>query len=190
MNQRVQLAMPEPDHTNLPLTGGAGQFTTTHWSVVLAAAEASSAEAARALAALCQIYWYPLYAYVRRKGYVIEDAQDLTQEFFARFLGKNYLSSVDRQKGKFRSFLLASLEHFLAKEWTRANRLKRGGGQTIIALAVRFWRHISLKQVRCYDYSVTQTGRVAVCVSHENHHDRMSPNPAAWLVLCWKPDLQ
>jgi RNA polymerase sigma-70 factor (ECF subfamily) len=133
LNQTVQLAMPGPDYTNLPLAGGAGQFTTTHWSVVLAAAETSSAEAASALAALCQIYWYPLYAYVRRKGYVVEDAQDLTQEFFARLLGKNYLSSVDRQKGKFRSFLLASLEHFLAKEWTRANRLKRGGGQTIIA---------------------------------------------------------
>jgi RNA polymerase sigma-70 factor (ECF subfamily) len=115
------------------LAGGAGQFTTTHWSVVLAAAETSSAEAGRALAALCQSYWYPLYAYVRRKGYVVEDAQDLTQEFFSRFLGRNYLGSIDRQKGKFRSFLLASLEHFLAKEWTRANRLKRGGGQTIIA---------------------------------------------------------
>ncbi len=111
----------------------AGQFTTTHWSVVLAAAREPSPEAAQALAQLCQAYWYPLYAYVRRKGYDLPDAQDLTQEFFARLLEKNYVGSADRRKGKFRSFLLASLEHFLAKEWKRAHRLKRGGGQTIIA---------------------------------------------------------
>src|ERR1043166_7062041 len=112
--------------------GGAGQFTTTHWSAVLAAQEPSPG-AAQALAELCRTYWYPLYAYVRRKGYEVSDAQDLTQEFFARLLEKNYLRSVDRKKGKFRSFLLASLEHFLAKEWKRAHRLKRGGGQVIIS---------------------------------------------------------
>jgi len=112
---------------------GAGQFTTTHWSVIVSAGSEASPESARALAELCRSYWYPLYAYVRRKGYSVADAQDLTQEFFARFLEKNYLGSVDRRKGKFRSFLLASLENFLAKEWTRAHRLKRGGGQTIIA---------------------------------------------------------
>lgn len=112
---------------------GAGQFSTTHWSVVLAAGQESSPDAALALAELCRGYWYPLYAYVRRKGYAVADAQDLTQEFFARFLEKNYAGVADRRKGKFRSFLLASLEHFLAKEWTRAHRLKRGGGKTIIA---------------------------------------------------------
>jgi RNA polymerase sigma-70 factor (ECF subfamily) len=112
---------------------GAGQFTTTHWSVVLAAAQESSPEAARALAELCRAYWYPLYAYVRRKGYDVADSQDLTQEFFARLLEKNYVGSADRRKGKFRSFLLGSLEHFLSKEWTRSHRLKRGGGQTIIS---------------------------------------------------------
>src|SRR5438093_8865349 len=115
------------------LGNGAGQFTATHWSVVLAAAQEPSPEASRALAELCRTYWYPLYAYVRRKGYDEADAQDLTQEFFARFLEKNYFGSADRRKGKFRSFLLASMEHFLAKEWTRTHRLKRGGGQTIIA---------------------------------------------------------
>jgi RNA polymerase sigma-70 factor (ECF subfamily) len=108
-------------------------FATTHWTVVLAAGQTQSPEAAKALAELSNIYWYPLYAYVRRKGYDVTDAQDLTQEFFARLLESNSLAMVDRRKGKFRSFLLASLEHFLAKEWTRAHRLKRGGGQTIIS---------------------------------------------------------
>src|SRR5262245_23583523 len=124
--------MSAPGYNLAGLEKGAGQFTATHWSVVLAAQE-SSPDAARALAELCRTYWYPLYAYVRRKGYDVADAQDLTQEFFTRFLEKQYFALADRRKGKFRSFLLASLEHFLAKEWTRAHRLKRGGGQTIIA---------------------------------------------------------
>ena len=115
------------------LARGAGQFTTTHWSVVLTAAEGSGTVSAEAVAQLCSAYWYPLYAYVRRKGYEASDAQDLTQEFFARFLEKHSVGTVDRRKGKFRSFLLASLEHFLAKEWTRAHRLKRGGGKTFVA---------------------------------------------------------
>ena len=113
--------------------GGAAQFRTTHWSVVLAAGREQSEEAAQALAELCRAYWYPLYVYARRKGYEAADAQDLTQEFFSRLLARKDLSSVDRRLGKFRSFLLASMEHFLAKEWTRAHRLKRGGGQTFLA---------------------------------------------------------
>jgi RNA polymerase sigma-70 factor (ECF subfamily) len=112
---------------------GARQFTTTHWSVVLAAGEAESPVAHAALGQLCQVYWYPLYAYIRRKGYDATDAEDLTQQFFERFIEKHFLRSVHREKGRFRSFLLASLEHFLAKEWTRAHRLKRGGGQTILS---------------------------------------------------------
>src|SRR4029078_12609899 len=87
-----------------------------------------------ALENLCRTYWYPLYAYVRRKGYPAEDAQDLTQEFFTRLLGRNYLSVADRNRGKFRSFLLGSLEHFLAREWTKARAQKRGGGQPILSL--------------------------------------------------------
>jgi len=125
--------MALPEFTGHEPGAAARQFVTTHWSVVLAAQEELSPESTQALSEICRTYWYPLYAYVRRKGYSVDDAQDLTQEFFARFLEKNYLGSVDRKKGKFRSFLLASLEHFLAKEWTRAHRLKRGGGQTIIA---------------------------------------------------------
>jgi RNA polymerase sigma factor (sigma-70 family) len=108
-------------------------FATTHWSVVLAAGEKGSAEAAAALAELCRAYWYPLYAYLRRKCYDRDAAQDLTQEFFTRFLERNSFGLADRRRGRFRTFLLASLEHFLAKEWNRERRLKRGGGRTFIS---------------------------------------------------------
>jgi RNA polymerase sigma-70 factor (ECF subfamily) len=86
------------------------------------------------MAQLCRTYWYPLYAYVRRKGYDTQNSQDLTQEFFARLLARNYLGSADRNKGKFRSFLLGALEHFLAREWTRNHAQKRGGGQPLLSL--------------------------------------------------------
>jgi RNA polymerase sigma-70 factor (ECF subfamily) len=112
----------------------AGVFATTHWSVIVCAGETESPLAAEALSRLCGVYWYPLYAYVRRQGHDPHEAQDLTQEFFARLLAKNFLRSLDRQKGKFRSFLLAAMEHFLAKEWRDSRRLKRGGGQTMISL--------------------------------------------------------
>jgi RNA polymerase sigma-70 factor (ECF subfamily) len=99
-------------------------FQTTHWSVVL---QAASGDSAAALERLCRTYWYPLYAFVRRQGHDAPDAQDLTQGFFELFLAKHYLKDVDRDKGRFRSFLLASLKHFLANEWKKANRQKRGG---------------------------------------------------------------
>jgi RNA polymerase sigma-70 factor (ECF subfamily) len=111
-----------------------GQFLTTHWSLVLAAGRRTSSQSDQALAALCEAYWYPLYAYVRRLGQNPEDAQDLTQEFFARLLEKNCLAGVARDKGRFRSFLLASLKHFLANEWDKARAQKRGGGQSLIRL--------------------------------------------------------
>jgi RNA polymerase sigma-70 factor (ECF subfamily) len=109
-------------------------FTTTHWSVILTAGRSDSPQAEAALEKLCRTYWYPLYAYVRRQGFAADDAQDLTQEFFARLLEKNYLGSVERQKGKFRSFLLASLNHFLSNERDRARAAKRGGGKAPISL--------------------------------------------------------
>ena len=93
-----------------------------------------SPQAHQALETLCRNYWYPLYAYVRRQGHNAHDAQDLTQAFFARLLEKNYLADVQREKGRFRSFLLASLKHFLANEWDREQALKRGGGKRLIAL--------------------------------------------------------
>ncbi len=105
----------------------AGQFATTHWSVVLAARNTESPQAGQALEQLCRAYWYPLYVYVRRQGHSPEDAQDLTQEFFARFIAKEYLRKTDQSKGRFRSFLLAALKHFLADQWDRAHAQKRGG---------------------------------------------------------------
>jgi RNA polymerase sigma-70 factor (ECF subfamily) len=107
--------------------GAGGWFATTHWSVVRNAREGDSAEAREALEQLCQTYWYPLYAFVRRQGHGPHDAQDLTQEFFAHLLEKDGLAAVDRGKGKFRSFLLAALKHFLANEWDRRTAQKRGG---------------------------------------------------------------
>src|SRR5512141_3240509 len=89
-------------------------FVTTHWSVVLAARAPDAPQAAAALAELCQTYWYPLYAFVRRKGHSPHDAQDLTQTFFARLLEKNYVAQADRERGRFRTYLLAALTHFLA----------------------------------------------------------------------------
>lgn len=109
-------------------------FVTTHWSVVLAAKQEPSIATHAALERLCRTYWFPLYAFVRRRGYEEHEAQDLTQEFFARLLGKNYLRAVDRAKGKFRSFLLAAMEHFLANEWRRANAQKRGGRMTFVSI--------------------------------------------------------
>jgi RNA polymerase sigma-70 factor (ECF subfamily) len=117
-----------------PDTPGEGQFVTTHWSMVLAAADEASAEAAEALEALCRTYWFPLYAFVRRQGHTAEEAQDLTQEFFCRFLEKNYLAQVRQEKGRFRSFLVAAMKHFLSNERARNHRLKRGGGRTILSL--------------------------------------------------------
>ena len=112
---------------------GAREFRTTHWSIVLSA-KGDSTGAHESLAKLCQTYWYPLYAFVRRQGMSEHDAQDLTQEFFARLLEKGWLDGVERERGRFRSWLLASMKHFLANEWDRANRLKRGGGQTVLSL--------------------------------------------------------
>lgn len=101
-------------------------FVTTRWTHVLAAGRKSSPQADVALEELCRVYWYPLYAYVRRHGQSKEDAEDLTQAFFERFLQKNYLEGLSSERGRFRAFLLASLKHFLANEWDRAGRQKRG----------------------------------------------------------------
>jgi len=111
-----------------------GEFPTTHWSVVLQVGSGDSPHAAAALEQLCRDYWYPVYAFVRRRGYRPEDAQDLTQEFFCRLLTKHWFDQADRGRGRFRSFLLASLEHFLTDEWHKVRTEKRGGGQPLLPL--------------------------------------------------------
>jgi RNA polymerase sigma-70 factor (ECF subfamily) len=108
---------------------GARVFNTTHWSVVLSAGQAGSPESAEALERLCRTYWFPLYSFVRRQGHGPEEAQDLTQEFFAHFLEKGYVGRASSQRGKFRTFLLTSLQNFLRHEWERAQAQKRGGGR-------------------------------------------------------------
>jgi DNA-directed RNA polymerase specialized sigma24 family protein len=118
-----------------PPTHQAGDiFATTHWTVVLAAGRQHSPQAARALEELCRTYWFPLYAYVRRRGHTREDAEDLTQAFFTRLLEKNSFASLDAGKGKFRAFLLASVKHFLANARDKAHTLKRGGGSIPLSL--------------------------------------------------------
>src|SRR5204863_9085985 len=109
-------------------------FPATHWSVVLRAAQADSRIAQAALEELCGGYWYPIYSFLRRRGYSPEDAQDLTQEFFSRLLANRGLATVDPAKGRFRSLLLVSLKNLLANEWNRARTLKRGGGVPIFSL--------------------------------------------------------
>ncbi len=112
----------------------AGAFATTHWSVVVRAGDSQSPEAAAAMERLCRAYWYPLYTFARRKGHPHEDACDLTQGFFAKFLEKRYIKSVDASRGKFRTFLLTSMTHFLTNEWDKSQARKRGGGAHLPSL--------------------------------------------------------
>ncbi len=109
-------------------------FHTTHWSIVSRAADVESPDSLAALEKLCRAYWFPLYAYVRRRGHEVEEARDLTQGFFAVLLEKNYVADADMSRGRFRTFLLASLGHYLANEWNRAQTKKRGGGMTHFSL--------------------------------------------------------
>ena len=110
------------------------RFSTTHWSLVLSAGGASTPDARAALGGLCEAYWYPVYAYVRRRGYSVEDARDLTQAFFARLLEKNDLRGADPARGRFRSFLLTAVSHFLSNQRDWQSALKRGGGLPTLPL--------------------------------------------------------
>ncbi|MCL4789440.1 MAG: sigma-70 family RNA polymerase sigma factor [Verrucomicrobia bacterium] len=111
-----------------------GVFATTHWTVVLSAADKNSPGATKALEKLCRTYWYPLYSYVRRKGHDAPEAEDLTQEFFARLLSRNFPHGIKPDGGRFRSYLLTALRHFLTNEWQRARAEKRGGGKAVLSL--------------------------------------------------------
>src|SRR5688500_18214296 len=128
----LHLTVVSSSRESLPFPEKLQLFSTTHWTVVVAAGQAPSLEADAALAQLCRTYWYPLYAFVRRKGHNPEEAQDLTQAFFARLLEKNYVAQADRDRGRFRTYLLTALTHFLADESDKAHRQKRGGGREMI----------------------------------------------------------
>jgi len=116
------------------LQEGGASFATTHWSVVAQSALTDQPDAARALAQLCEIYWPPIYSFVRRRGYAPPDAQDLTQSFFAYFLRTKAYARTDQLQGKFRCFLLASVKHYLANDWDRAQAIRRGGDFQFISL--------------------------------------------------------
>jgi RNA polymerase sigma-70 factor (ECF subfamily) len=131
---RVLVNMSQPHEPSEGFRSAASRFDTTHWSLVLTARDTSSPTSAEAMGLLCRTYWYPLYAYVRRQGENSHDAQDLTQEFFARLLEKGYLHAAAAEKGRFRTFLLVALKRFLANEWDRARALKRGGGRPHLPL--------------------------------------------------------
>src|SRR5262245_45381007 len=114
----------------------AAGFRTTRWSLVLAAGRSAGGRSKQALASLCEIYWPPVYSFIRRQGYSADDACDLTQEFFTRVLEKNYFQDADPTRGKFRSFLAVSVRHFLSNERDRARALKRGGPTPPVSLDV------------------------------------------------------
>jgi RNA polymerase sigma factor (sigma-70 family) len=126
--------MNDQTASNDPTTGKDASFTNTRWTLIAAARCDGSPGAAEALETLCRTYWYPLYVYVRRRGHNAQDAEDLTQAFFYHLLQRHFLESVDRQKGRFRSFLLASLNHFLSDQRDMACTQKRDGGRPLVSL--------------------------------------------------------
>jgi RNA polymerase sigma factor (sigma-70 family) len=134
------------------------EFATTRWSVVISAGRDSSPDSKRALESLCETYWYPLYAYVRRRVPDVNEAQDLTQAFFAELLEKNYVGSAVPDRGRFRAFLLTAFKHFLSKQWEKAKAQKRGGGRAPISLDfesadsnLRIEPSSGLTAEQCYD---------------------------------------
>jgi RNA polymerase sigma factor (sigma-70 family) len=136
-NCGVEFSVPQPETSTTPAEGSratmASNFTATHWTMVLEAGRDDYPRAAAALERLCRIYWYPIFAFVRRRGFNGHDAEDMTQSFFVNLLEKETLKKVEREKGKFRSFLLAALQNFLANEWDKRQTLKRGGQRQIIS---------------------------------------------------------
>jgi DNA-directed RNA polymerase specialized sigma24 family protein len=175
-------------------SGGSDQpcrpaFVTTHWSVVATAGRSDTPRAQAALEKLCQTYWFPLYAYVRRRGHSVEDAQDSTQEFFSRLLAGNWVSDADRTKGRFRTFLLTALNRFLANEWDRASAKKRGGGVAPVPLdtEVAESRYCAeagnaLAPDRLYDRQWAMTLLDRALTRLEAEHQR-SGKPAEFAVL-------
>jgi len=171
--------MADPSHQPESSQNEARWFTTTHWSVVLAAGRAEGESRDRALERLCQTYWRPLYLYVRRRGYGPDDAQDLTQEFFQRFLEKNAVEQADKTRGRFRTFLLTCLQNFLAKEWRKTNTAKRGSGRPVfsldadsVELQYASGRFEELTPERAYEKSWAVAALEEAMVNLQNEHHR------------------
>lgn len=158
-------------------SAGRTSLNTTHWSVILRAG-GNGAGSAEALASLCDAYWYPLYAYARRRGYPVEDAQDLTQAFFARLLARDLLAKASPQRGRFRAFLLTSFKHHLANEAHAATARKRGGGQQVLSLddaEARYERepadHLTPEAVYERHWALTVIGKVMNELEREAEQD-------------------
>lgn len=130
----TESAQPAPRRGAFPWDDAFSGFQTTHWSAIRAASSGDADRAPDALESICQSYWYPLYAFIRRFGHSTDDARDLTQEFFARCLNRNTFARADASRGRFRTFLLASVKHFLHEEWRKGQRAKRGGGECLVPL--------------------------------------------------------
>lgn len=130
------MAEGSSEGSGAPYAGGTGHgvFATTHWSLVISARDLASPESAEALERLCQLYWSPLYAFIRKSGFSPADAEDLTQGFFARLLQKDYIRTASREKGRFRTFLLTALKAYMANEWDRQHAQKRGGFAQVISI--------------------------------------------------------
>src|SRR5262245_16847528 len=126
--------MTSKDSRSCPDATERGAFAQTHWSLVLEAANAGATQSSQALEHLCRTYWPPLYAYLRRRGYTAHDAQELTQEFLARLMKNRSFAGANPQKGRFRTYLLGALSHFLSDEWDKARAQKRGGGEPVFSL--------------------------------------------------------
>jgi DNA-directed RNA polymerase specialized sigma24 family protein len=153
------------------------QFAATRWSVVLVAGRRSSPDSRRALQSLCEAYWYPLYAYVRRRVSDVNDAHDLTQAFFAELLAKNYVGTAQAERGRFRAFLLTALKHFLSKEWEKARAQKRGGGKAPIPLdfesadshySIEPARGLTAEQIYDREWAVALLGRIVQRLEQES----------------------
>ena len=123
--------MAKLEHSEAVAVGG---FQNTHWSMVLAANQMDTPEAQEALSRLCQTYWYPVYLFIRRRGHDTEPAKDLTQEFFTRLIAKQYHRIADRERGRFRNFLMSCVDHFLSNERKKEHTLKRGGEYSFVSL--------------------------------------------------------
>lgn len=137
MTHRYGGRLVRNDYTlQIPMQTSGGRFATTQWTLVLAAGRRGSVEAEEALASLCALYWYPVFAFIRRRGHTGDEAQDLTQSFFARLIEKGDLAAADRDRGRFRTFLLTACQHFLLNEHDRRLALKRGGGLAPISIDI------------------------------------------------------